>query len=643
MLLSLPAYCPELNPVVDSTDCWRQLALPSALTVRTSIPSSDSGNISKATIWQDNLHAVLFTLAKVQLTMRDPLNEVLDILERLDAGASLEFAESYRSGSIGRAKGVAVKIREALWPVLIKMAQRETPVVEDVQRAYSLAMRWKCAEQKAFRLRNDSGKDERTEIEAAIAELRAKHSDLTLRHDAGNHELEKEKERSGYNLAYLESLLASATSVDRVLTHVMAVNTELIANLLDEGGRLIDIWRVKADGSGESAYLAFHLEGGHPESIQLATLGSTESVDALVDKIVINMELGRPGATWREAALSLSEMIFGKTRLPEGVGELAYSPDGELWRLPLDCLPLSGGGEVLDRFSICTVPSGRDSLHDPYLRGMSREIVVFAGPDFDSSAGEAEVAEASPLSSCYVDSLEVPLFQPLPSCVVEGQAVVDIMEDASFFQGGGCTKPRLLEINSPILLHIATHGFAVDQAAVPVPIPVQANSMEDLVRHVSEPLLRCGLAFAGANHCTRGGTGLRSTKSAILWGTDVLELDVRGTEVVFLSACQTGAGDVTLGSSASTLAQAFWLAGARSVISTHWPVDDNAAKTIALAFYRSFTGGATIADALRKAKLEARSNGFRSLEWGAYSLFGQARRLQFGNEIFVQEVHFSSD
>jgi CHAT domain-containing protein len=181
---------------------------------------------------------------------------------------------------------------------------------------------------------------------------------------------------------------------------------------------------------------------------------------------------------------------------------------------------------------------------------------------------------------------------------------------------------------SPIIVHLATHGFFLT--------PPGRQDVSDEVYGVfgrlpsdrADPLLRSALALAGANTWLTGGRLPPEAEDGLLTAQDVLGLDLDGTELVVLSACDSGLGDVHPGEGVLGLRRAFLHAGAKTLVMSLWKVPDRETKEIMIDFYRHLMAGAGRADALREAQLAMqRKHPDEPLYWGAFICQGETGPL----------------
>jgi hypothetical protein len=218
----------------------------------------------------------------------------------------------------------------------------------------------------------------------------------------------------------------------------------------------------------------------------------------------------------------------------------------------------------------------------------------------------------------------------LPGTALEAEAVAEGLQKLygsrpQVRAGKTANISAFRDLRRPRALALATHGFF---------LPDQELSAEDRERlardarakirtPLEDPLLRCGLLLAGCNRPGGGDTG-------VLTGREVLSADLRGCELVVLSACESGLGDVRVGEGVAGLRQAFQLAGAASVLASLWRVPDQDTALLMAAFVGRLGQGRDRALALaeaQRARIAARRDKFGAAHpyfWAAFSLTGDA-------------------
>jgi CHAT domain-containing protein len=199
--------------------------------------------------------------------------------------------------------------------------------------------------------------------------------------------------------------------------------------------------------------------------------------------------------------------------------------------------------------------------------------------------------------------------------------------------GRDVLETRLKACRSPCILHIATHGFFLPNQ---VRAPRQERPGTELSSEMGSsglgrlssqglenPLLRSGLALAGANTWLARRPLPEEAEDGILTALDVSGLDLSSTELVVLSACETGLGDIHVGEGVFGLRRAFALAGAKTLVMSLWNVPDWHTQTLMEEFYRRILEGKPRAAALREAQLAMQSKAPDPYYWGAFICQGE--------------------
>jgi CHAT domain-containing protein/Tfp pilus assembly protein PilF len=148
--------------------------------------------------------------------------------------------------------------------------------------------------------------------------------------------------------------------------------------------------------------------------------------------------------------------------------------------------------------------------------------------------------------------------------------------------------------------------------------------LSKFVAKVKDPLLRSGLALAGANQ------GKSGDDDGVLTAMEAAYLDLSGTKLVVLSACNTGVGDVRNGEGVQGLRRALVLAGSESQVMSLWPVADVAAKDLMIPYYKALQEGEGRSEGLRQVQLRmlhGRKDRQHPFYWAAFIQSGEWANL----------------
>jgi CHAT domain-containing protein/Tfp pilus assembly protein PilF len=373
---------------------------------------------------------------------------------------------------------------------------------------------------------------------------------------------------------------------------------------------------------GAPRYVAYTLE--HSRKPVAIDLGAARPIDDLVAEF--RVALSDPANTYfKEVAEELYAKLIKPLQPYLAQNErLLLSPDGALNLLPFAALLDERGEYLAKHFEITYLTSGRDLLRmAPESPSRSRPMLV-ADPDYGPSAS-AEMPVDTRLPAARSNDLDRGglVFTPLPGTTAEAKALQSLLKlDAqNVLTGDRATEASLRELHGPRILHVATHGFFLNdqEMAVAVLNPVGFSS-ETLSLPLGEnPLLRSGLALAGAN-ARHSGT----TDDGILTAAEAAQLDLVGTQLVVLSACETGVGTVQTGEGVYGLRRALVLAGAQAQLDSLWKVADTATRELIVDYYQRLLKGEGRSGALRAAQKAMMANPARQhpYYWAAFISIG---------------------
>lgn len=445
--------------------------------------------------------------------------------------------------------------------------------------------------------------------------------------------LEKEVER-------LETLVAEQSTAYRVETQRATIAT--VQQMLPPDAMYVEIIRRRLATigyfpKGTSEQYAAYVIGptGEPRAIELGDAGPID--DAVFKLREALSDPARKDA--KSLSRALDEKILRPIRPYFGTSKrLVISPDGALNFIPFEALADENGKFLIEGWSISYVTSGRDLFRWGQRNPSRSGAVIVANPAFGEiikkPGGESNT------TSRGVDRTGISRlgFTPLSGTAQEAQAIMNKLSGATLYAGDNAEKNRLLTVKGPKILHVATHGFflgdTVEQAAAHTrgftlegeAPPAAVQTVEDLDKHVPDkpsPLLRSGLALAHAN--ARGD----ARSDGILTALEASSLDLEGTKLVVLSACETGLGQARSGEGVEGLRRAFVLAGAETTVMSLWKVDDEATRDMMVNYYQRLEAGGGRSESMREVRLAMLANDATAhpFYWASFIVAGNPGRF----------------
>ena len=355
-------------------------------------------------------------------------------------------------------------------------------------------------------------------------------------------------------------------------------------------------------------------------SIRALDLGPAGPIEVAASRL--RDALARRDVGFESESAALYQLAF-RPLLPllGDARRVVLSPDGQLSLVPFAALH-DGQRFLVDTHDFTYLTSGKDLLPRPQRSTPATSVVVLADPAFD-----AVPPERSGTTGLEGQALRDWNLVPLPGSREEAEAIQRLLPQAQLFLGPDATRERLLRLPTPGILHLATHGFFLEDAVAPERSRALAKfgalGEGPLAQPPPDPLLRSGLLFAGANTQKRRAAGSASSGSALVTALELAGLDLWGTQLVVLSACDTGRGDVRRGQGIYGLRRAFIVAGAETVVMSLWKVDDTATRVLMETYYRHLLAGLGPATALREAMREVRTEHPHPHYWAPFIAMGR--------------------
>ncbi len=373
-----------------------------------------------------------------------------------------------------------------------------------------------------------------------------------------------------------------------------------IRDLLADNEALIEIVRVRQFDqvfTGESKYIALVLKKGVENPVitildngnQLDTRYARYYRNAIQQKIEDDYSYAQYWARI-EPALGNKKVLY-------------LSPDGVFNQINLNTLKKPGGEYFINR-------------HDLTIIGNSRDLI-----DLKRKKNTAPTKDATLLG---FPDYGGPAVTPLPGTKAEVDAIATILKSSGYrtnlLTQQSATEANLKSVKHPELLHIATHGFFLED--------VEETGTAfgiDLENASDNPLLRSGIMLADAARTLKGvsSPNLESNDNGILTAYEAMNMNLEGTQLVVLSACETGLGDVKAGEGVYGLQRAFLVAGADALIMSLWKVDDAATQQLMKNFYSNWIRLHNKQKAFKQAQLQLMTKYKDPFYWGAFVMMGR--------------------
>ncbi|AFY43446.1 tetratricopeptide repeat protein [Nostoc sp. PCC 7107] len=405
---------------------------------------------------------------------------------------------------------------------------------------------------------------------------------------------------------------------------------------------VFDFQAIAANGATQwypARYLAFILKAGQPDAVQMLDLGIAATIDEVIQVFRLQAsDYHQPTLALRKtpnkpklhiqsydstAAIQLSQLLFAPIRdCVKDCRHLIVAPDGNLNLVPFQILPVDNTGTrlLMNEYTISYLSVGREILHSKVQKpkpSISAPLII-ADPDFDLTAESA---------TNLASKAETKIKPPIPETTLRravgtrflGESVAKKLLDAKLYLGTEALESRLVNSDCPNIMLIATHGlFLSNSETKPSDRQRTFLSIERLRTTKAEnPMMRSGLALAGANTWLCGGTLPPNAGKGFVFAQDIASLDLWNNELTVLSACDTARGDIKIGEGVFGLRRAFAVAGSQTLVMSLWPVPDRVTAFLMERFFDNLQSGIGRAEALHQAQNYVRTITVKELRQSA--------------------------
>ena len=308
----------------------------------------------------------------------------------------------------------------------------------------------------------------------------------------------------------------------------------------------------------------------------------------------------------------------------KNVKNIYFSPSGELHRIGIEYIPVSQTENISDKYSLHRLSSTRQlALIQDGTKG--EQSILYGGINYDentnatphvSTSSVGGVRGANIIYRSNVDSLLLrSSYEYLEGTKREVEQIADQMKQHQihylYYSGADGSEEsfKKLDGTKPKMMHIATHGFYLTEEDAKLSnfarpqMELMMGDNQRAGRPVEDkPMTRSGLLFSGCNHAIHHEPIPDGVEDGILTAQEISTLDLRGLDLVVLSACQTALGDIASGEGVFGLQRGFKKAGAKTILMSIDKVDDEATRILMVEFYNNLMSGKSKYQSLKDAQ-----------------------------------------
>ncbi len=466
-------------------------------------------------------------------------------------------------------------------------------------------------------------------LESGDPALIAKYDALSANKSVYDKQLEKPVKERFLNMDSLRSVirqqemeLARESKAYGDYSRNLRISWKDVQQQLEDDDIAVEFMDFPVYGTDSTMYVALTLRKGyeHPRMTALFEKGQLDAIPS--DTYYIRNQMYE--LVWKPLEQELM-----------GVRDVYFSPSGELHRIGIEYLPVTAKEDFCDKYNLHRLSSTRQLA---FIQDETKgdKTILYGGLRYEekqtaTTPDMTQVREhRSPVSHINVDSLRLRgSYEYLPGTKEEVEQIVSCLKRhkencVAYYEADGTEDSfKHLSGSRPKTLHIATHGFYMTQQDEEHKLTERSISISSGKHEYIEdkPMTRSGLLLAGCMPALNHQTIKEGEEDGILTAAEISRLDMRGLDMVVMSACESGLGDITSGEGVFGLQRGFKNAGAKTIVMSLWKVNDIATQQLMASFYECLLDGQPKEQAFRMAQEELRKQStFRKKkpDWAAF-------------------------
>ena len=446
-------------------------------------------------------------------------------------------------------------------------------------------------------------------------------------------------QQNGGNEEYIRSLETRADALDKSLTQASAAFRDFQADLnlgwkdvqdslqeKEAAVEFVSFVLYDKKWTDKTLYAALVLKPGMEAPVWIPLCEETVLAE-LFEKASGKNPLLQTQILYDEYGSELYKAVWQPLeKTLENVTSIYYSPSGLLHKIAFNAIPVGDESRLMDKYDLYLVSSTREVVArknkteaKTSVFRLPRTAVIYGGIFYDANESSMKAAargynapETQTRGLSLGPATEI-AWGYLSATVPESEDIRGLFTQnkttAELFSGNNGNEEsfKALSRKKTAVIHLATHGFFIEDIEKNYEDRERLERLGGGQKALENPLLRSGLILAGANNSWTGKP-VDGVEDGILFANEVARMNLLGTDLVVMSACETGLGTVNNGEGVFGLQRAFKLAGVNTLIMSLWSVSDDATSILMRVFYQNWLSGKSKQDALKEAQKTLRSS-----------------------------------